>query len=112
MSRRWVGFFFASLSFGMVAVTGAATAQEMLGVNGGANSNNGALYGPIINRVNGTNRNGTPRQQNPGASMTNGAGNSYMTPGVTGPINPVSPGPGTIPPKVILHGNVQPGGAP
>ena len=89
----------------------AAVAQDLMGVNGGVNSNSGALYGPTINRVNGINPNGTPRQLNPGASMTNGAGNSYMLPGVTGPVGGYSKQtrPGTIPPKVILHGSTQPG---
>ncbi len=87
-----------------------AVAQDLMGVNGGVNSNNGALYGPSINRVNGINPNGTPRQQNPGASMTNGAGNSYMLPGVTGPVGGYNQEtrPRTIPPKVILHGSTQP----
>jgi hypothetical protein len=41
----------------------------------------------------GTNPNGTPRQLLPGASMTNGAGNGTMTPGITG---------GSIQPPPIL----------
>ena len=77
---RW--FLAVCLAFGMA---GSAAAQQIGGeVNGGLNSDGGAMYGPNINRVLGTNPNGTPRQLSPGASMTNGAGNSTMTPGVTG----------------------------
>lgn len=94
-------------------LSGNAMAQEMTGVNGGLNSNNGAIYGATINRVNGINANGTPRQQNPGASMTNGAGNSTMTPGVTGPVGGTGglATPQVVPPTVILHGNAAPSGS-
>jgi len=61
-----------------------AEAQVGSGVDSGINSDGGAISGPNIDRVNGTNANGTPRQQSPGSSMTNGAGNSAMTPGITG----------------------------
>jgi hypothetical protein len=67
-----------------LANTGFAAAQVGNGVNSGINSDNGAISGPNIDRVNGINANGTPRQQSPGSSMTNGAGNSAMTPGITG----------------------------
>jgi len=62
----------------------AALAQTGQAVNGGLNSDSGSMMGPNINVVNGINANGTPRQQSPGSSMTNGAGNSTMTPGVAG----------------------------
>jgi hypothetical protein len=62
----------------------AAAAQTGSGVNSGLNSDSGSMMGPNVNVVNGTNANGTPRQQSPGSSMTNGAGNSTMTPGVSG----------------------------
>ena len=78
---RWL-LLAVGLAFGMA---GSAIAQQVGNeVNGGLNSNGGAMYGPTINRVLGTNRNGTPRQLLPGASMTNGAGNSTMTPGIAG----------------------------
>ncbi len=68
-----------------LGVTSAALAQQTGGeVNGGLNSNGGAMYGATINRVLGILPNGVPRQQMPGASMTNGAGNSTMTPGIAG----------------------------
>jgi len=115
-----MGLFFAAALCGGAGVfsTGAA-AQEIGGVNGDVNSNNGVLSGPTINRVNGINANGTPRQQDAGASMVNGAGNSYMTPGVTGPTPGVGPitgnsglsAPQTVPPTVILHSN-ETGGNP
>ena len=91
---------------------GKAPAQEMSGVNGGLNSDNGAMSGANINRVNGINANGTPRQQDPGASMTNGAGNSTMSPGVTGPVggNSRLSTPQILPPTVILHGNAAQSG--
>jgi len=62
----------------------AAHAQVGSAVNGGLNGDSGSINGPNINVVNGINANGTPRQQSPGSSMTNGAGNSTMTPGVAG----------------------------
>jgi hypothetical protein len=101
------GFLSAMLLCGVGISGHSAIAQDLAGVNGGLNSDNGAISGATINRVNGMNANGTPRQQNAGASMTNGAGNSYMTPGVTGPIGGNS---GlsklhTVPPTVILHNN-------
>ncbi|GLR67876.1 hypothetical protein GCM10010909_25570 [Acidocella aquatica] len=76
---RWLLGTALSLAF-----SGAALAQTGSNVNSGLNSDSHAMYGPNINVVNGINANGTPRQQSPGASMTNGAGNSTMTPGVTG----------------------------
>jgi hypothetical protein len=83
-------------------MSGTALAQVGGDVNGGLNSDGGAMYGATINRVLGTNPNGTPRQLLPGASMTNGAGNSTMTPGVTG---------GSVQPPPIrglLHGYAIP----
>ena len=99
-----IGLVGATLFCGALLGHGAV-AQEMNGVNGGLNSDNGAMSGATINRVNGINANGTPRQQDPGASITNGAGNSTMTPGVTGPIggNSGLSSPKTVPPTVILH---------
>jgi hypothetical protein len=87
-------------SFVCFVLPSAALAQTGGAVNGGLNSNSGSMMGPNINVVNGINANGTPRQQSPGASMTNGAGNSTMTPGVTGgtggsiAIGPSAPGSG------------------
>jgi len=66
------------------AIPLAAHAQVGSAVNGGLNGDSGSMNGPNINVVNGINANGTPRQQSPGSSMTNGAGNSTMTPGVAG----------------------------
>ena len=94
---RWL--LAVCLALGMA---GNALAQVGGEVNGGLNSDGGAMYGATINRVLGTNPNGTPRQLLPGASMTNGAGNSTMTPGVTG---------GSIQPPPIrglLHGYAIP----
>jgi len=62
----------------------AAAAQVGSGVNAGLNGDSGSMNGGNINGVNGINANGTPKQQSPGSSMTNGAGNSTMTPGVAG----------------------------
>jgi hypothetical protein len=102
-----MGLFGAALYCGAAFGSGTALAQDLTGASGGLNSNNGALSGATINRVNGINANGTPRQQEGGASMTNGAGNSYMTPGVSGPTGGsigATP-PQTVPPTVILHNN-------
>ncbi len=62
----------------------AAVAQASSAVNTGLNADSGSMNGSNINVVNGINANGTPKQQSPGSSMTNGAGNSTMTPGVAG----------------------------
>ncbi len=78
MSRWLLGTAFC------LAFTGAALAQSGSDVKSGINSDSHAMYGPNIDVVNGVNANGTMRQQSPGSSMTNGAGNSTMTPGVTG----------------------------
>ncbi|HTJ88966.1 MAG TPA: hypothetical protein VL356_02140 [Acidocella sp.] len=76
---RWLLALCLTLGLG-----GNALAQTGGEVYGGLNSDGGAMYGASIHRVLGTNPNGTPRQLLPGASMTNGAGNSTMTPGITG----------------------------
>jgi hypothetical protein len=87
---------------------GLAAAQQVgNAVNSGLNADSGSMNGPGINIVNGINANGTPRQQSPGASMTNGAGNSTMTPGVTGA--PGATGQTTPPPGITtptLNGHV------
>ncbi len=103
---------------GMVAAVilcgaGGIALAQVGGVNGGLNSDNGAIYGGAINRVNGINPNGTPRQQDPGASMTNGAGTGAMTPNVTGATTGGAGNiglgvPKTIPPQIITHGTVTP----
>ncbi len=92
---------------------GGIALAQVGGVNGGLNSDNGAMYGAAINRVNGINANGTPRQQDPGASVTNGAGTGAMTPNVTGATTGGAGNiglgvPKTIPPQVITHGTVTP----
>lgn len=79
---RWI----LALSF-CLATAGAAAAQVGNGVNSGVASNNGVINGPNIDRVNGINPNGTPKQQSPGSSMTVGAGNSTMIPGIAGGAN-------------------------
>jgi hypothetical protein len=98
----------------LCGASGAAFAQ-VGGVNMGLNSNNGAISGGDINRVNGINANGTPRQQDPGASMTNGAGTSAMTPNVTGGSNGsagmIGGVPKAIPPQIITHGTVNQSGS-
>jgi hypothetical protein len=93
MSRwYWTAVFFCAMPL-------AAHAQVGSAVNGGLNGDSGSMNGPNINVVNGINANGTPRQQSPGSSMTNGAGNSTMTPGVAGNAGvagtPSSPATGT-----------------
>jgi hypothetical protein len=84
---------------------GLAAAQVGNGVNMGLNGDSDSMSGPAIDMVNGTNANGTPRQLLPGASMTNGAGNSYMTPGVTG--GPVVPPRIFAPPTIITAPTLQ-----
>ncbi len=66
-----------------------ALAQSGNSVGSGVTANSNSLTGPNIDTANGINANGTPKSQSPGASMTVGAGNSTMTPGVAGgPPNP------------------------
>ncbi len=100
-----MGLFAAALS---ACLGGTALAQVGNSVNGDLNSDSGAMSGANINRVNGMNANGTPRQQDPGSSMTNGAGNSTMTPNVTGNSGTGLPGQPVVPPTVITHGTVTP----
>ncbi len=108
-----VGLWTAAFLYG----AGGLAFAQVGGVSGGLNSDNGAMSGGAINRVNGTNANGTPRQQDPGASMTNGAGTGAMTPNVTGGATTGGAGniglgvPKTIPPTIITHGTVTPDGA-
>ncbi len=94
---RWM--LAVAMCVGSVSLAGAQ--QVGNGVNQGLNSDGGAMTGPNIDRVLGTNPNGTPRQQNPGSSMTNGAGNSTMTPGVTGP-TPNGKAPGAPPAGIAI----------
>jgi hypothetical protein len=61
-----------------------ALAQTGSGVKSGLNGT-GGMTGANVNTVNGMSANGTPLQQLPGSSMTNGAGNSAMTPSAAGP---------------------------
>jgi hypothetical protein len=61
----------AALGLSM-ALPGAALAQSVGGTGSGMNSNNGAMSGANITVDNGINANGTPKQQSPGVSMTNG----------------------------------------
>jgi len=83
MPSRFVLFVFC------LFIPAVASAQTGQSVNSGVNSDAGTMTGPNIDVVNGINANGTPRQKSPGSSMTNGAGNSTMNPGITGvPIPP------------------------
>jgi hypothetical protein len=99
------------LTAALLCGAGGMAWAQVGGVNGGLNSDNGAITGGDINRVNGINPNGTPRQQDPGASMTNGAGTGAMTPNVTGATTGGAGNiglgvPKTIPPTIITHGTV------
>jgi hypothetical protein len=74
----------------MLLVLGAgghAYAQTGSNVHSGLSSNGGTISAPNVNTVNGINPNGTPRETAPGASMTVGAGNSTMIPGIAGGAN-------------------------
>jgi hypothetical protein len=55
-----------------LAASGAAFAQSVGGSGSGMNANSGSMSGPNLYVDNGINTNGTPRQQSPGVSMTNG----------------------------------------
>lgn len=84
------GFYFA--------LTASALAQTGNSVGSGLGGNAGTMNGANINVVNGTNANGTPMAQSPGASMTVGAGNSTMLPGITGGAKKPHH---TVPPKIV-----------
>jgi hypothetical protein len=75
-------WYFATLF--ILGSTGLAMAQSGNAVGSGVTANSNSLTGPNIDTANGINANGTPRSQSPGASMTVGAGNSTMIPGVAG----------------------------
>jgi hypothetical protein len=81
----------------------AAFAQTGNSVGSGLSGNAGTMSGPNIDQVNGTNANGTPMAQSPGASMTVGAGNSTMLPGITGGSAAAK---GAPPPKIV-HGTIN-----
>jgi hypothetical protein len=53
-----------------------ALAQSAGGTGGGMNSNSRSMSGPNIDVDNGIMANGTPKQQSPGVSMTNGPANA------------------------------------
>lgn len=55
-----------------LATFGAALAQTVGGTGSGMNDDNGSMTGANIDSVHGTDANGLPRAQAPGASMTNG----------------------------------------
>lgn len=62
-----------------LAVTLAASgalAQSAGGAGGGMDSNSRSMSGPNIDVDNGIMANGTPKQQSPGVSMTNGPANT------------------------------------
>ena len=109
MSNWKVGLLGLAISAGLGSV---ALAQTANGVSGDLNSDGGAMSGANINRVNGINANGTPRQQDAGASMTNGAGNSTMTPGVTGNNGNGPSGQPNAVPIIITHSTVAPSNGP
>jgi hypothetical protein len=75
-------------------------AQSGSAVGSGLGNNADTMTGANIDTVNGTNANGTPMAQSPGASMTVGAGNSTMLPGITGG----TATPPVAPPPKIVHG--------
>jgi hypothetical protein len=61
-----------SAGLGLSLISGAALAQSVGGTGSGMDSNARSMSGPNINVDNGINANGTPKQQSPGVSMTNG----------------------------------------
>jgi len=95
-----------------ILAAGSAAAQTGGDVNQGLNSDGGAMSGATIDRTPGMNANGTPKQLSPGSSMTDGAGNSTMTPGLTGPVG--GPAGSSAPPLVItkptINGQASPPG--
>jgi len=88
-----------------IILGGIAEAQTGGDVNQGLNSDGGAMSGANIDRTPGMNANGTPKQLSPGASMTDGAGNSTMTPGLTGPVG--GTGSPTPPPVIITKPTIN-----
>jgi hypothetical protein len=80
------------------ALSATAFAQTGNSVGSGLSGNAGTMHGANIDNVNGTNANGTPMSQSPGASMTVGAGNSTMLPSITGGSAVPSH---IVPPKIV-----------
>jgi hypothetical protein len=72
-----------SAVIGLSMMSGLALAQSVGGTGSGMNSNARSMSGPNISVDNGINANGTPKQQSPGVSMTNGPTSS----GVSGTLN-------------------------
>jgi hypothetical protein len=91
-----------------LAASGAALAQTVGGSGAGMNDDNGFMTGANIDTVNGTDANGLPRSQAPGASMTNGPkdGNVLST----------QDGGNTLPPNgtaiPTIHATTTPGATP
>ncbi len=80
-------FLYSSAVLLALGAGGYACAQTGSNVRSGLSSNGGTISAPNVNTVNGINPNGTPRETSPGASMTVGAGNSTMIPGIAGGAN-------------------------
>jgi hypothetical protein len=94
-------YYTAAILFA-IGIAGVAQAQTGSNVHSGLSSNGGTISAPNVNTVNGINANGTPRETSPGASMTVGAGNSTMIPGIAGgPNGPPITTPGATPPAGI-----------
>jgi hypothetical protein len=69
--------FILSAALGLsLAIPGAALAQSAGGAGSGMDSNNRSMSGANLNVDNGINANGTPKQQSPGVSMSNGPASS------------------------------------
>jgi hypothetical protein len=91
-----------------LVTSSAALAQTVGGSGAGMNDDNGSMTGANIDNVNGTNANGIPFSQAPGASMTNGPkDNTVLSTQDSGH---------TLPPNGIaiptVHATTTPGAAP
>jgi hypothetical protein len=62
-----------------LAGPGTALAQSVGGTGSGMDSNARSMSGPNLNVDNGINADGTPKQQSPGVSMTNGPTSGAMS---------------------------------
>lgn len=102
-------FVYAAVFASSLALGGAAWAQNGAGTGSGMDSNSRSMSGPNINVDNGILANGTPKQQEPGESMTNGPSNGGLPGTLNGDGVPKPGGPAATAPNPTA-GTVKPTG--
>jgi len=99
-------FIHAAIIASSMALCPAAFAQSAGGAGSGMDSNSRSMSGPNINVDNGIMANGTPRQQEPGVSMTNGPANGGL-PGTLNGDGQAQPGGAAATPRPLSPGTVK-----